>query len=177
MIQPWIQLFLIWNKVISWTGIFNKIISDKDPKFISALLKNIQQLFRTKLSFSTAYHPQTDGLAERMIQTFTNQPPAILEKGLNPRLPQDSLRKYLVEINPTAASFKGMIGKDRDYEVRCMEDPFSYAKEKWNKSHATPDFNIGDLGLVSTSNINNIKEFKKLRDYFSGPFVINALHG
>ncbi|MBW0583527.1 hypothetical protein O181_123242 [Austropuccinia psidii MF-1] len=85
-----------------------------------------------------AYHPQTDGLAERMIQTLedmvrrfcacglefkdcdgfihdwctllpelelaykpaihasTNQTPAILGKGWNPKLPQDSLRKDLI---------------------------------------------------------------------------------
>ncbi|MBW0544788.1 hypothetical protein O181_084503 [Austropuccinia psidii MF-1] len=56
--------------VISWTGIFTNIISDRDPKFTSALWTNLHQLFKTRLSFSTAYHPQTDGLAERMIQTL-----------------------------------------------------------------------------------------------------------
>ncbi|MBW0588079.1 hypothetical protein O181_127794 [Austropuccinia psidii MF-1] len=61
---------LIWNRVISLSGIFTNIIKDRDPKFTSALWKNIHQIFGTKLSFSTAYHPQTDGLAERMIQTF-----------------------------------------------------------------------------------------------------------
>ncbi|MBW0519086.1 hypothetical protein O181_058801 [Austropuccinia psidii MF-1] len=55
---------------ISWTGIFTNIISDRDPKFTSELWKNLHQLFGTKLSFSTAYHPQTDVLAERMIQTL-----------------------------------------------------------------------------------------------------------
>ncbi|MBW0513531.1 hypothetical protein O181_053246 [Austropuccinia psidii MF-1] len=59
---------LIWNRVVSWTGIFTNIISDGDPKFTSELWKNLHQLFGTKSSFSTAYHPQTDGLAERMIQ-------------------------------------------------------------------------------------------------------------
>ncbi|MBW0568780.1 hypothetical protein O181_108495 [Austropuccinia psidii MF-1] len=107
---------LIWNRVVSFTGIFTNIISDRDPKFTSALCKNHHQLFGTKLSFSTAYHPQTDGLAERRFQTLedmctplpaleleyktsihssTNQTPAILEKGWNPKLPQDSLRKDL----------------------------------------------------------------------------------
>ncbi|MBW0472861.1 hypothetical protein O181_012576 [Austropuccinia psidii MF-1] len=61
---------LIWNRVVSWTCIFTNIINDRDPKFTSALWKNLHQLFGTKLSFSTAYHPQTDGLAERMIQTL-----------------------------------------------------------------------------------------------------------
>ncbi|MBW0586952.1 hypothetical protein O181_126667 [Austropuccinia psidii MF-1] len=61
---------LIWNGVVSWTGIFTNIISDRDPKFTSALWTNLHQLFGTKLSFSTAYHPQTDGLVERIIQTL-----------------------------------------------------------------------------------------------------------
>ncbi|MBW0548605.1 hypothetical protein O181_088320 [Austropuccinia psidii MF-1] len=42
------------------------------------------------------------------ILASTNQTPAILEKGWNLKLPQDSLRKDLVEIHPTASSFKGM---------------------------------------------------------------------
>ncbi|MBW0485370.1 hypothetical protein O181_025085 [Austropuccinia psidii MF-1] len=61
---------LIWDRVISWTGIFTNIISDRDCKLTSALWTNVHQLFGTKLSFSTAYHPQTDGLAKRMIQTL-----------------------------------------------------------------------------------------------------------
>ncbi|MBW0544958.1 hypothetical protein O181_084673 [Austropuccinia psidii MF-1] len=59
---------LLWSIVISHTGFFKNIISDRDPKFKSALWTNLHILFGTKLSFSTAYHPQTDGLAERMIQ-------------------------------------------------------------------------------------------------------------
>ncbi|MBW0528920.1 hypothetical protein O181_068635 [Austropuccinia psidii MF-1] len=60
---------MIWNKVISHTGLFQNIMSDKDPKFTSALWTSLHNLFGTNLSFSTAYHSQTDGLAERMIQT------------------------------------------------------------------------------------------------------------
>ncbi|MBW0539600.1 hypothetical protein O181_079315 [Austropuccinia psidii MF-1] len=59
---------MIWNKVISHTGLFQNIISDRDPKFTSVLWTNLHNLFGTKLSFSAAYHPQSDGLAERMIQ-------------------------------------------------------------------------------------------------------------
>ncbi|MBW0523938.1 hypothetical protein O181_063653 [Austropuccinia psidii MF-1] len=61
---------MIWNKRISHTALFQNIISDRDPKFTSVLWTNLHNLFGTKLSFSTAYHPQTDGLEERMIQTL-----------------------------------------------------------------------------------------------------------
>ncbi|MBW0529266.1 hypothetical protein O181_068981 [Austropuccinia psidii MF-1] len=73
---------LIWNIVVSWTGIFTNIIIDRDPRFTSALWTKLHQLFGTKFSFSTAYHPQTDSLAERMIQTFKDMVRSICAYGL-----------------------------------------------------------------------------------------------
>ncbi|MBW0498386.1 hypothetical protein O181_038101 [Austropuccinia psidii MF-1] len=64
------KAIMIWNRVISNTGLFQKIISDGDPKFTSALWTNLHNFFWTKLSFSKAYHPQTDGLEEIVIQTL-----------------------------------------------------------------------------------------------------------
>ncbi|MBW0510117.1 hypothetical protein O181_049832 [Austropuccinia psidii MF-1] len=61
---------LIWNRVISHTGLFKNIISDRDPKFTSALWTNLHKCLGTKSSLSTAYHPQTDWLAERGTQTL-----------------------------------------------------------------------------------------------------------
>ncbi|MBW0477044.1 hypothetical protein O181_016759 [Austropuccinia psidii MF-1] len=153
---------MIFNKAISHTGLFQNIISDRDPKFTSALWTNLHNLFGTKLSFSTAYHPQTD---------------AILEKGWNARLPYDTLKKDLVDIHPTASSFKLMLDKARHHARRCMQDSFKYAKEIWDKSHKPPDSKIGELVLVSSVNLNNIKGPKKLKDSFAGPFMIKALHG
>ncbi|MBW0526957.1 hypothetical protein O181_066672 [Austropuccinia psidii MF-1] len=69
-----------------------------------------------------------------------------------------------------------MLDKYRKHAIRCMEDSFAYAKDNWDKSHSTPDFKVRDLVLVSTTNFNNIKGFKKLKDSFAGPFFINALH-
>ncbi|MBW0529618.1 hypothetical protein O181_069333 [Austropuccinia psidii MF-1] len=70
-----------------------------------------------------------------------------------------------------------MLDKARQHANRCMQDSFKYAKERWDKSHKPPDFKIGDLVLVSTINFNNIQGPKKLKDSFSGPFMIKALHG
>ncbi|MBW0520006.1 hypothetical protein O181_059721, partial [Austropuccinia psidii MF-1] len=210
---------MICNKVISHTGLFQNIISDRDPKFTSALWTNLHNLFGTKFPFSTAYHPQTDGLAERMIQSLedmirrfsaygvefkdsdgfthdwcklipalelacktsihssTGKTPAMLEKGWNPRLPYDTLKNHLVDIHPTASSFKIMLEKARHYAKRCMKDSLKYAKEKWDKSHKPPDFKIRDLVLVSTLKFNKIRGPKKLKDSFAGPFMIKALHG
>ncbi|MBW0500692.1 hypothetical protein O181_040407 [Austropuccinia psidii MF-1] len=61
---------LVWNRLVSWTGILTSFISYSNPKFTSALWKNLYQLFGTKSSFYTDYHPQTYGLAEKIIQTF-----------------------------------------------------------------------------------------------------------
>ncbi|MBW0504943.1 hypothetical protein O181_044658 [Austropuccinia psidii MF-1] len=60
---------MILNKVISHRGLFQNITSDRDPNFTSALWTD-PSIFGTKISFSADYHPHTDGLEERMIQTL-----------------------------------------------------------------------------------------------------------
>ncbi|MBW0549605.1 hypothetical protein O181_089320 [Austropuccinia psidii MF-1] len=118
---------LLLSRVISHTGLFKNNLIYRDTKLTSALWTNLHGLFGTKLSFYTAYHPQTDGLAERMIQTLedmisrfcaygsvfssTGDTPAVLEKGWNPRLPADTQKKDLIEIHPTASRFKLMLDK------------------------------------------------------------------
>ncbi|MBW0502658.1 hypothetical protein O181_042373 [Austropuccinia psidii MF-1] len=101
----------------------------------------------------------------------------MLEKGWNPRLPADTLRKDCIYIDPTASIFKIMLGKVKDHAKRIMNEAFDYAKQKWDKSHNVPDFKVGDLVLVSTLNFNNIKGPKKLKASYAGPFVNVALDG
>ncbi|MBW0541834.1 hypothetical protein O181_081549 [Austropuccinia psidii MF-1] len=65
---------LFWNNIISTCGVLKIIISDRDPKFTSEFWTNLYDILGTRHAFSTAYHPQTDGLAESIIQTMEDIP-------------------------------------------------------------------------------------------------------
>ena len=58
------------------------ITSDRDPKFTSRFWISLQQELGTRLNFSTAFHPQTDGQSERTIQTLEDMLRAVvLDRG------------------------------------------------------------------------------------------------
>ncbi|MBW0477649.1 hypothetical protein O181_017364 [Austropuccinia psidii MF-1] len=70
-----------------------------------------------------------------------------------------------------------MCDKERHHANRCMKDSLKHEKERWEKSHKPPDFEVRDWVLVSTLKFNNIKGPKKLQSFFKGPTMIRELHG
>ena len=49
------------NEIVSLHGIPLSIASDHDPRFTSRFWKELQSALDTRLNFSIAFHPQTDG--------------------------------------------------------------------------------------------------------------------
>ncbi|MBW0494757.1 hypothetical protein O181_034472 [Austropuccinia psidii MF-1] len=74
--HPWRTINMDWVKGLVQGGKENLnaflviVDSDRDRKFTSEFWTNLYDILGPKIAFYTAYHPQTDGLAERMIQTM-----------------------------------------------------------------------------------------------------------
>ena len=58
------------SEIVRLHGIPLLIVSDRDPRFTLRFWNELQSAFDTRLNFSTAFHPQTDGQSERVIQVL-----------------------------------------------------------------------------------------------------------
>ena len=58
------------DEIVRFHGMSLSIVSDRDSRFTSRFLKELQSALSTRLDFSTAFHPQTDGQSERLIQVL-----------------------------------------------------------------------------------------------------------
>ena len=61
------------DKIWKLYGILRKILSDREPQFVSRFIEELMKALGSKRMLSTAYHPQTNGQMERInqeIETF-----------------------------------------------------------------------------------------------------------
>ena len=56
------------KEIVKLHGVPNSIISDRGTQFTSHYWKYFQRALGTKVKISTAFHPRTDGLAERLFK-------------------------------------------------------------------------------------------------------------
>ncbi|KAI5339250.1 hypothetical protein L3X38_018522 [Prunus dulcis] len=61
---------LFVDEIVRLHGAPVSIVSDRDARFTSRFWKCLQEAMGTRVQFSTAFHPQTDGQSERTIQTL-----------------------------------------------------------------------------------------------------------
>jgi transposase InsO family protein len=61
---------VFFDQVYRHYGLPKIIISDRDPRFTGTFWQCLFKLAGTKLSMSTAYHPQSDGQTERANRTL-----------------------------------------------------------------------------------------------------------
>ena len=67
-VEDYAKLYI--NKIVRLYGVPLSIISDRGPKFTSHFWKSFQKGLGTQINLSTTFHPQTDGQAERTIQSL-----------------------------------------------------------------------------------------------------------
>ena len=55
------------REIVQLHGVLVSIVLDRDPRFTAHFGKSFQKAMGTRLTMSTAFHPQTDGQSERTI--------------------------------------------------------------------------------------------------------------
>jgi hypothetical protein len=72
---------LYMSRIVCLHGVPKKIVSDRGSQFISKFWEKLHESMDTKLNFSSAYHPYTDGQIERTKQILEDMLSCALKCG------------------------------------------------------------------------------------------------
>nr|GFC59505.1 retrotransposon protein, putative, Ty3-gypsy subclass [Tanacetum cinerariifolium] len=160
------------QEIVRLHGTPSAIVSDRDPRFASRFWKGLQKAWGSRLKFSTAFHPQTDGQSEHTIQTL-----------------EDMLRSCALEWTGNWDDYICLVGErviEGPEMIEATNAKVAVAKEKLKKARTRQksyadkhrrelEFQTGDHVFLKVSPVCGIRRFGikgKLSPRFIGPFEI-----
>jgi hypothetical protein len=183
--------------VFAHFGLPRKIISDRDPRFISKFMQEVCRITGIERNPSTAYHPRTDGQSERSNQWVetairfisnyhqTNWAPYLpIAQFAHNNWPSDTTRKspffLLMGYNPRADWISApsplpqvtmrleQLKQARDTAQQLMIK----AQQSWVKHRDTPKYKEGDQVWLEGRNLRLSQPTAKFAPRRHGPFKV-----
>ncbi|XP_038989917.1 uncharacterized protein LOC120113176 [Phoenix dactylifera] len=167
-LEKFAELYI--EQIVRLHGVPVSIVSDRDSRFVSHFWGSLNKALGTTLSFSTAFHPQTDGKSARTIQTLEDMLRAcvmdmkgswdchlpLVEKIMGPEIVQQTVEK-----------------------IQLIRERLRIAQSR-QKSYADNrrrelEFQIGDHVFLRVSPTKGVMRFGirgKLSPRYVGPFEI-----
>ncbi|KAK6090360.1 hypothetical protein P3W45_000717 [Vairimorpha bombi] len=170
-----IARFLV-EDIFTRHGVVKEIRSDQGLEFNNQLVRAIAKFFNSKIKYSSPYHPQSNGLAERTNQTIINKlSKATEDYKLNwDRLLPYVLLQYKISIieKLKASPFMLLYGRHpivprelkeipKDFDV-FFSDPIDYLRNKTEILRKQEN-------RIKSNNERMISRTKKLNEYLKDP--------
>ncbi|WVZ88993.1 hypothetical protein U9M48_035458 [Paspalum notatum var. saurae] len=180
------------SRIVCLHSVPKRIISDRGSQFTSRFWEQLHNLLDTKLRFSTAYHPQTDGQTERTNQILEDMLRACAiryQASLN-KSPFEALYgkrcRTLLFWNQTGEKqvFGPDIIQDAEQQLRIVQENLRATQSK-QRSYADIrrrdlSFKVDDHVYLKVSPMRGIRRFNmkgKLAPRYIGPFKIPEKKG
>ncbi|WVZ81191.1 LOW QUALITY PROTEIN: hypothetical protein U9M48_028602 [Paspalum notatum var. saurae] len=143
------------SRIVCLHGVSKKIVSDRGTQFTSHFWKRLHESMDTKLNFSSAYHPQTDGQTERTNQILEEMLRAFIRLVSRCRLfklcTADDAECRYTEISHQIFGLE--IAEDAERQVQIVKENLRIAqtRQKSYEGHRRRDleFAAGDYGEVA----------------------------
>jgi hypothetical protein len=186
--------------VFAHFGLPTKVISDRDPRFMSKFMQEACKVTGVKHAPSTAYHPRTDRQSEQSNQWLETAIHFIADqkqKNWAPYLPiaqfahnnwpSDTTRKppffLLMGFNPradwihaTSPIPRVTLRLEQLKEARDQARTFMIkAQQSWVKHRDTPKYKEGDLVWLEGKNLQTNQPTAKLAPRRHGPFKVKQV--
>nr|GEW81895.1 putative reverse transcriptase domain-containing protein [Tanacetum cinerariifolium] len=165
------------KEIVCRHGVPVLIISDRDPRFASRFWSSLQKSLRTNLDTSTAYHPETDGQSERMIQTLEDMlRTCVIDFALYGRKCRSPI--CWSEVGDTQHTRLEMICEMTEMIVQIKNrllDARSRQKSYADVRCKPLEFEVGDKVMLKVSpwkGVIRFRKHRKLSPRYIGPFKI-----